>query len=214
MSYSQNVCDLEYGTDLECEGFEEFHWPGRTGDTYEASIALQCQIIRMTLDDFEQYYTVHQATGVAWRIFDTLVAIKDINPRLFSLIDSTKTKIYLDVFNCFASDRVSGKIFPKNELGSLEILSDPDYLFIAGGEFVDPDPRIEFRSREDATFRMLVATEIGETIEMVFGGYMMEFTAKQALWLWFHLAIASDSLHHRSARDPSSGILKCGLQWL
>jgi hypothetical protein len=215
MSYSQNVCDLEYGSDLEFEEFEEFHWLGRTGDTYEASIALQGQLIRMTLDDFEQYYTVHQAADVAWCIFDALVAIEEIKPRLFSPIDSSaKAKKHLDVFKCFASDRTSGTMFPEDGQGSLEILPDPDYLFIAGGEFVDPDPRIEFRSREDAIFRMFVATKIGDTIEMVFGGYMMEFTAKQALWLWFHLSIASDSLHHRSARDASSGILKCGLQWL
>ncbi|KPU59468.1 hypothetical protein AN403_3104 [Pseudomonas fluorescens] len=215
MSYSQNVCDLEYGSDLEYEEFEEFHWLGCAGVTYEASIALQCKIIRMTLDDFEQYYTVHQAADVARCIFDALVAIEEINPGLFSPIDSsTKAKTYLDVFKCFASDRISGTKFLEDGLGSLEILPDPDYLFIAGGEFVDPDPRIEFRSREDAIFRMFVATEIGETIEMVFGGYMMEFTANQALWLWFYLSIASDSLHHRSVSDPSSEILKCGLQWL
>lgn len=215
MSYSQNDCDLEYGTDLECEEFEEFHWPGRTGDTYEASIALQCKIIRMTLDDFEQYYTVHQAADVAWCIFDALVATEEINPRLFSSIDSsTNAKKHLDVFNCFASDRTSGTMIPVDGQGSLEILPDPDYLFIAGGELVDPDPRVEFRSREDAIFRMFVATKIGDTIEMVFGGYMMEFTANQALWLWFHLSIASDSWNHRSARDPIFGILKCGLQRL
>ncbi|MNN85629.1 hypothetical protein D3C81_2029450 [compost metagenome] len=109
---------------------------------------------------------------------------------------------------------MSGTKFPEDGLGSLEILPDPDYLFIAGGEFIDPDPRIEFRSREDATLRMFVATKIGETIDMVIGGYIMEFTAEQALWLWFHLSIASDSWNHRRARDPSSGILKCGLQWL
>lgn len=214
MSYSHNVCDLEYGTDLEYEEFEEFHWLGRPFDTYEASIALQCKTIRMTLDDFEQYYTVHQAADVAWCIFDALVAIEEINPRLFSSIDSsTKAKKYLDVFKCCASDRTIGTMFPKDGQGYLEILPDPDYLFIAGGEFVDPDPRVEFRSREDAIFRMFVATEIGDTIELVFGGYMMEFTAKQALWLWFHLSIASDSWHHRRVSDPSSGVLKCGLQW-
>lgn len=93
MNFSQNVCDLEYGTGLEYEEFEEFHWLGRPDDTYEASIALQCKIIRMTLDDFEQYYTVHQAADVAWCIFDALVAIEEINPSLFSPIDySTKEK--------------------------------------------------------------------------------------------------------------------------
>lgn len=214
MNYSQNVCDLEYGTDLEYEEFEEFHCLGRAGVTYEASIALQCKVIRVTLDDFEQYFTTHQAADVAWCIFDALVAIEEINPRLFSPIDSsTKAKTYLDVFKCFASDSTSGTMFPEDGLGSLTILSDPDYLFIAGGEFVDPDPRVEFRSREDAIFRMFVATEIGDTIEMVFGGYVMEFTAKQALWLWFHLSIASDSWRHRSVSDPSSASLTCGLQW-
>lgn len=214
MNHSQNVCDLEYGTDLEYEEFEEFHWLGRPDDTYEASIALQCKTIRMTLDDFEQYYTVHQAADVAWRIFDALVAIEEINSGLFSPIDSsTKTKGYLDVFKCFSSERISGTMFPEDGMGSLEIFPAPDFLFIAGGEFVDPDPRVEFRSREDAIFRMFVATKIGDTIVLVFGGYMMEFTAKQALWLWFHLSIASDSWHHRSVSDPSSGSLKCGLQW-
>jgi len=214
MNYSQNVCDLEYGTDLEYEELEEFHWLGRDGVTYEASIALQCKIIRVTLDHFEQYFTTHQAADVAWCVFDALVAIEEINPELFSFFDSSaKAKAYVDTFKCFASDRISGTKFPEDGLGSLGILSDPDYLFIAGGELVDPDPRVEFRSREDAIFRMFVATEIGDTIEMVFGGYMLEFTAKQALWLWFHLSIASDSWHHRSARNPSSGSLKCGLQW-
>lgn len=208
MSYSQNVCDLEYGSDLEHEEIEEFHWLGRAGDTYEASLALQCKIIRMTLDDFEQYYTMHQAADVARCIFDALVAIEEVNPGLFSPVDSsTKTKTYVDEFKCFANDRIIGTKLPEDGQGSLEILLDPDYLFIAGGEFVDPDPRVEFRSREDAIFRMFVATEIGDTIEMVFGGYMMKFTAKQALWLWFHLSIASDSLRHHRRVGVSSGIL-------
>lgn len=51
MSYSQNFCDIEYGSNLEYEECEEFHWLGRAGDTYETSVALQCEIIRMILDD-------------------------------------------------------------------------------------------------------------------------------------------------------------------
>lgn len=108
MNYSQNVCDLEYGTDVEYEELEEFHWLGRDGVTYEASIALQCKIIRVTLDHFEQYFTTHQAADVAWCVFDALVAIEEINPELFSSFDSSaKAKAYVDTFKCFASDRIN-----------------------------------------------------------------------------------------------------------
>jgi len=33
---------------------------------------------------------------------------------------------------------------------------------------------------------------------MRFGGYVMQFTVEQALWLWFHLSIAANCLgQHR-----------------
>lgn len=198
MSKTGSGCDFEYGCALEYEAIEVFHWLTYVDDHYEASIALQDKIIRVSLDDFEQYYTTHQAAEVARCIFETLVAIKGVTSGLFSSIDPTaRKKTYADVFNCFANDKFFVAKRPRDRQGLMGGVLHPGYLFIAGGEFVDPDPRVEFRSREDAVFCMIVATETGDSLEMRFGGYMMQFTVEQALWLWFHLSIAANSLRQQ-----------------
>ncbi len=198
MSEAGNGSDLEYGCALEYEVFEVFHWLTSVDDHYEASISLQDKIIRLSLDDFEQYYTTHQSAEVSRCIFEALVAIKGVTPKLISSIHpEAEKKTYTDVFNCFAHDKSLVEKCPGDQ-DLLESLLHPGYLFIAGGKFIDPDPRVEFRSREDAIFSMFVATEIGDSLEMRFGGYVVQFTVEQALWLWFHLSIAANCLgQHR-----------------
>jgi len=161
MSEAGDGSDLEYGCALEYEVAEVFHWLTSADDHYEASISLQDKIIRLSLDDFEQYYTTHQSAEVSRCIFEALVAIKGVTPTLISSIHpEAEKKTYADVFNCFAHDKSLVAKCPGDQ-DFLESLLQPGYLFIAGGKFIDPDPRVEFRSKEDAIFRMLWQLKLG-----------------------------------------------------
>jgi hypothetical protein len=188
------------GNGFTYEISEKFHWLDYVDEFYDASIATKDgEIISITLDDFVQFYTVPQATVVARCLFEALATIKHARPDLsLSAADEVRKNTYEDAFNQFAPDRFSATKSQKERPILLTSVAQPNYLYMAVGEFSDPEPMIELCDGEDAVYDMIVASETGDSLEMSFGWFRTRFTKEQALWLWFHLSIAANCLgQHR-----------------
>ena len=188
------------GCGFKYEISEEFYWLNYVDEIYQASIATtDGTIIRITLDDFVQCYTSAQAAEVARCIFEALAAIKKARSDLPSLAkDAVKRNSYEDAFNHFAHDKLPTTKSPREKQVFMVSFAQRNYLYMAVGEFSDPDLTIELCDGEEAIYNMIVASETGDSLEMRFGMFSMHFTKEQALWLWFHLSIAANSLgqHH------------------
>lgn len=188
------------GNGFTYEISEEFHWLDYVDEFYDASIGTKgCEIIRLSLDDFVQFYTASQAAEIARCLFEALATIKHARPDLsLCVADGVRKNAYEDAFDQFSPDRSAAIRSEKDQQMLLTSLVQPNYLYMAGGEFADPEPMIELGDGEEAVYDMIVASETGDSLEMDFGSFRMYFTKEQALWLWFHLSIAANCLgQHR-----------------
>lgn len=70
----------------------------------------------------------------------------------------------------------------------------PNYLYIACGQFSDPQPQIDLFDGRETIYEMIVASENGLSFEMQFGIFRMRFSREQALWIWFHISLTANCL--------------------
>ncbi|VVO76713.1 hypothetical protein [Pseudomonas fluorescens] len=188
------------GSWLPYEIAEEFHWLSCAEESYEASIAtMDASVIKLTLDDFVQCYTQAQAAQVTRCLFEAIGVAQTVRPCLCSSgEDALRKNSYENAFDHFVQDpRPQNETFPDRP-NVMTPLNRPGYLYIAGGKYSDPQPHNEFTEDDEAIYEMVVACETGDSFEMRFGMFSMRFNAEQALWLWFHMSLAANSLgQHR-----------------
>lgn len=188
------------GNGFTYEISEEFHLLDYVDEFYDASIGTKGgEIIRLSFDDFVQFYTASQSAEVARCLFEALAMIKHARPdRSLCVADRVRKNAYEDAFDQFSPDRSVATRSQKERQILLTTIAQPNYLYMAVGEFSDPEPMTELCDGEDAVYDMIVASETGDSLEMSFGWFRIRFTKEQALWLWFHLSIAANCLgQHR-----------------